>query len=45
MVSLDANAKFHFKTKECYNKMEVDIENLYNTKITGSRIQIENKQK
>ena len=45
MVALDANAKVHFKTKECHNKMEIDVENLYNTKITGSRIQTEKEQK
>ena len=44
MVSMDANAKVHFKSKDDYKKMEADIENLYNTKITGSRIQTEKEQ-
>ena len=40
----DANAKVHLKAKEFNRNMELEFENLYNTKITGSRIETEKLQ-
>ena len=40
----DANAKVHLKTKELNRNIELEFENLYNTKITGSRIETEKIQ-
>lgn len=40
----DANVKVHLKANELNRNIELEFENLYNTKITGSRIETEKLQ-